>query len=407
MSVRGMAIDALDPSPCGGRPVSKVRTPFKRSYLIVFSLSRFIINTAFRMVYPFLPTLARGVGVSFETIASAVTVRSSLGIAAPLIGPIADRRGRKVGMLVGLMLFVAGMGMMAIWRSYAALFISLLLVAMCKIVFDPAMQSYLGDHIDYKRRGLAIGLTEFGWSGAFLIGMPFVAWIIFRADWYAPFPILAALGLALLFVLWWMLPSDRVAHSDGPSFVTAVRTVLAHPSALAALGAGLLISSAYDTIAIVLGAWLEQSFGLQVIALGAASALIGIAELGGEGLVAGFSDRIGKRRTVALGIGLAAITCIFLPLMSNTLAGALTALVLIYIGFEVAIVSAIPMMTELVPGARATFMAGNVAVLSLGRAVGASLGPALFSIGIWANSLTATILALGSMAILLLFVHVE
>lgn len=383
------------------------RPSFKRGYLLVFSLSRFIINTAFRMVYPFLPTLARGVGVSFQSITSIVAIRSTLGVAAPLIGPVIDRRGRKAGMLAGLALFVVGMGMMAIWRSSTALYISLLLVAACKIIFDPAMQSYLGDQIDYKRRGLAVALTEFGWSGAFLIGMPFVSWMIFRAGWYAPFPILAVFGLVVLLIVWWMLPSDRLAHSAGPSFMTAVRSVLAQPSALAALGAGLLMSSAYDTVTIVFGAWLEQSFGLQILALGTASALIGVAEFSGEGLVAGFSDRIGKRRTVVLGLALAAGTCALLPAVSQTLAGALIALFLIYIGFEVAIVSAIPMMTELVPGARATVMGGNVAVLSLGRAVGAAIGPTLLSAGIWANSYTAALLTVASMAILLFFVRVE
>jgi len=387
--------------------MKEAKTAFKGSYLVLFSLSRFIINTAFRMVYPFLPTLARGVGVSFETITSAVAIRSSLGVAAPLISPATDRRGRKIGMLIGMALFVVAMGLMVIWRSYIALFLSLLLVGICKIVFDPAMQSFLGDHVDYQRRGLAVALTEFGWSGAFLIGMPFVAWMIFRAGWNAPFPILAALGLAVLLALWRILPSDRMDHSGGPSFLSAVRSVLAQPTALAALGAGLLMSSAYDTVTIVFGAWLEQSFGLQVIALGTASALIGVAEFSGEGLVAGVSDRIGKRRTVVLGIALAAVTCAFLPLVSQTLPGALAALFLIYFGYEVAIVSAIPMMTELVPAARATVMGGNVAVLSLGRAVGASLGPALFSAGIWANSITSAVMALGSMAILLFFVRVE
>lgn len=402
-----MATRPLDPSPHSGRFVKHDKPLFKRGYLVLFSLSRFIINTAFRMVYPFLPTLARGVGVSFESITSAVAIRSTLGVAAPLLGPMIDKRGRKTGMLTGLVLFVVGMGMMAIWRSYAALFISLLLVAACKIIFDPAMQSYLGDHIDYRRRGLAVALTEFGWSGAFLIGMPFVSWMIFHAGWYAPFPVLAVFGLVILLALWRLLPSDRAGLSAGPSFMSAVRSVLAQRAALAALGAGLLMSSAYDTVTIVFGAWLEQSFGLQILALGTASALIGVAELSGEGLVAGVSDRIGKRRTVVLGLALAAGTCLLLPLVSQTLAGALTALFLIYIGFEVAIVSAIPMMTELVPGARATVMGGNVAVLSLGRAVGAAIGPALLSAGIWANSFTAAVLTVASMAILLLFVRVE
>jgi predicted MFS family arabinose efflux permease len=402
-----MAIDAVDSSPFGGYSVKRESSSSIRGQLVVFSLSRMIINIAFRMAYPFLPALARGAGVSLNTIASAVAIRSSLGIAAPLVGPATDRWGRKISMLAGLGLFVAGMGVLAIWHSYAALVASLLLVAMCKIVFDPAMQSYLGDQVPYKRRGLAIALTELGWSGAFLLGMPLVGWLIARGGWHAPFPVLTALGLIVMIALWRMVPSDSVAQSNRPTLTSAVRTVLAHPSAIAALAASLIVSTAYDSVAIVFGAWLEQSYGLQIIALGAASALIGVAELGGEGIVAGFSDRLGKRRTVVLGIAFAAFGCLALPLISRTLPGALIALFLIYIAFEIAIVSAIPMMTELVPSARATVMAGNVAALSLGRAVGASLGPALFSVGMWANSITASVLALCAMAILLFFVRVE
>jgi predicted MFS family arabinose efflux permease len=66
---------------------------------------------------------------------------------------------------------------------------------------------------------------------------------------------------------------------------------------------------------------------------------------------------------------MAAITCLVLPHLSNSLPGALAALFSIYVSFEVAVVSAIPMMTELAPSARATVMAGNVAALSLGRAL--------------------------------------
>lgn len=402
-----MAISPLDPSSLSRYAMKRPQTSSIPRLLPAFSLSRMIINTGFRMIYPFLPALARGVGVSLSTLASAVAVRSSLGIAAPLIGPTFDRWGRKLGMLVGLAFFIAGMGVMVIWRSYAALLASLLLVAACKVVFDPALQSYLGDHVAYKHRGLAIAVTEFGWSAAFLLGMPLVGWLIASHGWRAPFPVLAGLGLMIMAVLWLMLPADRASSSNPPSFSTAMRRVLAQPSALAGLAASLILSTAYDTVAIVFGAWLEQSFGLQVIALGTASALIGVAELSGEGMVAAFADRLGKRRTVVMGIALATLSCLCLPLISSTLPGALTALFLVYIAFEIAIVSAIPMMTELVPGARATLMSGNVAALSLGRAVGASLGPALFSMGMWANSIVAALMGLCAMAILLLFVRVE
>jgi len=64
------------------------------------------------------------------------------------------------------------------------------------------------------------------------------------------------------------------------------------------------------------------------------------------------------------------------------------------------LVSSIPMMTEIMPGARATLMAFNVAGLSLGRAIGAFIAPSLFDWGIAASAGAAilfNLLALGAL----------
>jgi predicted MFS family arabinose efflux permease len=56
-------------------------------------------------------------------------------------------------------------------------------------------------------------------------------------------------------------------------------------------------------------------------------------------------------------------------------------LFLFYLTFEFTLVSTIPMMTEIMPGARATMMAINVSGLSLGRALGAFVAPTLYAWG--------------------------
>jgi predicted MFS family arabinose efflux permease len=56
------------------------------------------------------------------------------------------------------------------------------------------------------------------------------------------------------------------------------------------------------------GVWLEDSFGLQIAALAGASAVIGLSELSGEGLVALLTDRIGKPRALVLGLSANAVT---------------------------------------------------------------------------------------------------
>ena len=383
-------------------PRGPVRLRFQ---LAAFTFTRTVLNTGYRMVYPFLPVIARGLGVDLSTVALAVTARASLGLASPFLGSAADVRGRKTVMLFSLGVAAAGFGLVSIWPTYPMLFASMLLAGGGKIMFDPAMQAYLGDRVDYSRRGLVIALTEFGWSGAFLIGIPIAGWIIARGGWAAPFRWLVAFVLVAGVVLWRMLPTDPPPVSQRLSWSGGMRAVLASRSALAGLAAGFLISLANETVNIVFGAWLEDSFGLRVLALGAAAAVIGVAELGGEGLVAALADRLGKRRAVAVGISLSALACLGLPFLGRSLTGALVGLFFVYTTFEFTIVSAMPLMTELVPRARATMMAGNIGALSSGRAIGALVGPALFSLGLQANGTLAAALNLVALVMLLLFVR--
>ncbi len=376
------------------------RHPRLRSQLIAFSAVRTVLNTGYRMVYPFLPVLARGLGVDLETMALAITARSALGMAAPFLGGTADAHGRKTAMLLGLVLFSLGLGLVGLWPTFGVFTAGLLLAMAGKIIFDPAMQAYLGDRIHYARRGLAIALTELGWSASFFVGMPLVGWLIDRRGWLAPFPVLALLGVLAFVVLTRLLPPEEQPHEVRQSLRRSLKSVLRHRPALAGLCLGLLVSAANELVGIIFGAWMEGAFGLQVAALGAASAVIGLAELGGEGLVAGLVDRLGKRRAVALGIGLNAAASLTLPLLGRSLPGALVGLFLLYITFEFTLVSSIPLMTQILPGARATLMASNIAALSAGRAIGALLGPLLFSAGLLANGAVAAlfnVLALGAL----------
>jgi len=45
-------------------------------------------------------------------------------------------------------------------------------------------------------------------------------------------------------------------------------------------------TAANEQVNLVFGVWLQDSFGLKIAALGAASAVIGISEMSAEGLVA-------------------------------------------------------------------------------------------------------------------------
>ena len=337
------------------------------------------------MVYPFLAVLARGVGVDLISMSYALTARSLVGTVGPFAATIADRRGRKFGMLLGIGLFTMGTAIVVIRPVFPALVLSIILSTLGKYIFDPSMQAYLADRIPYARRGRTIAVTEFGWSLAFILGIPLMGFLIARNGWMAPFPLMVLLGALIFAGLFLMLPNDSQqpmsASADGER--NNFRLVLTSVPALAGLAVGLLASAGNEVVNLIFGVWLEDAFGLQIAALGAASAVIGLSELGGEGLVAAFVDRLGKPRAIGLGLAANCLAALALLFLGRTEAGALVGLFFFYITFEFTLVSIIPLMTELLPTRRATLMAFNVAALSLGRALGDLLAPRLYGLGFW------------------------
>lgn len=341
-------------------------------------LIRTILNSVHRMVYPFLPIFARSLGVDIATMSLLMTARSLLGATSPLLGPIADRHGRRIGMLVGLGIFTIGIGIISIFQTFWALVTALGLAVIGKYIFDPSMQAYFGDRVPYHQRGTALAVTEVAWSMAFIAGVPIAGYLIDHFGWSAPFPLFTILGLIAFFIVWRVVPKDDTHHVPTQNSREGMLSVLKSPLALAGVSIALWASAANELVNVIFGVWLEDSFGLKIAALAGASAVIGISELGGEGLVALTTDRLGKPRALAIGLVANSVAAILLPFIGQTHLGALIGLFLFYISFEYIMVSHIPLVTELAPSARATLLSLNVTGHALGRALGAFLAAFIY-----------------------------
>lgn len=381
--------------------------PRLRWQLVAATFTRLVMNTAHRMVYPFLPAISRGLGVPPEALSPILAARSALGITSPLFGGIPDRLGRRHAMLIALGVFLAGAVLVAVLPGFWTFAAFLILVIVSKFIFDPAMQAYLGDRTPYNRRGLVIAFTELGWSGAALVGFPLVGLLIDRGGWRAPFWPLAVLALMGGVALWAIIPRDAPAPGAEAAGRPAGqwKQVIRSPGVLGTVGISLCISAANETLGVVFGRWLEQSFALGVVALGLSTTVIGLADLGGEGLVALLADRLGKRRAIGLGLLSSAVVTGALPFIAQTYELALLGLFLVFITFEFTMVSTIPMLTELVPTARGRVMSTASAGAAAGRMVGVLIGTQLFQIGFAWIGLAGVVLNLVGFVLLLIFVR--
>lgn len=245
-----------------------------------------------------------------------------------------------------------------------------------------------------------LGITEISWSLSFFLGVPAVGFLMSRLGLLSPFLLLTALGVVSFLAILILIPADPSSRHTNQTMMASFGLVFKSGTAMAGLGVMLLISTANQLVNVVFGVWLNQSFGLQIAALGGASALIGIAELIGEGGVSAIADRMGTRNAVTYGLIACVITSVILPLIGGAAAGAYIGLFLFYLTFEFTIVSLIPLMTGVLPETRGTVMALNIASANLGRGLGSLIAAPIFLGGFWLNALAAAIVNL--LAILVL-----
>lgn len=334
-----------------------------------------------RMVYPYQTHFMNGLGVDAQTFSRAISLRYGVGIFGSFLAISADRRGRKFGILLGLALYVLGAGLVAIYPSFLTFTLALVLTMLGNLVFIPSMQAYLGDRVAYERRGLALALTELSWSLSLIIGVPLIGWLIARRGWWAPFPFLALLGLLAMLALMLILPKDAPARADQPPAWDNLRQVFTNRPALAGLILGACMSGGNEIINLVFERWMVDTFQVQILAMGITAIVIGFSDLTGELLVAGITDSLGKTRAIAIGLVLNSLAVLCLPVLGRSLPGAIVGLALIYLTFEFSMVSSIPMLTEVMPMVRATFMASFFASTAAGRALGALGAPGLYQLG--------------------------
>jgi predicted MFS family arabinose efflux permease len=374
------------------------------SQLIFIFLIRLLLNTGRRFIYPFAPALGRSLDVPLTAITTIIATSQFTSLFGLFSGPLADRIGNRVVMRTGLALLSVGMLLCGLVPEYLAVFVGLVLASFGKTVFDPAIQSFIGHHVPFSRRGRVIGIIETAWAGSTLFGIPAFALIIEHMGLRISFYVLAFLGaLGWLFIARILPPDSKEKEVSGKKsgLLSGILSLFTRRETAGMLLFGFWISIANDGLFVVYGLWLEESFDVSLVALGFSTVAIGSAELIGEGMTALFSDRIGLKKTIIICLCLVSGAYFMLPLIGVSLFWAMAAMFFVFLFFETVMVTSFSLSTELLPASRATMMSGFYALSGIGRMIGVLIGGILWGFGgitavAWAAS-CFTLLGLGSL----------
>jgi predicted MFS family arabinose efflux permease len=332
---------------------------------------RFLGNTSLRFPYAFLPAIARGVGIPLETAGVVLGARELAGITGPWLARLVDRGTRRTSLAVAAL--VLGLGSIATaFGGLTGFTIGMILAGLAKVAYDVTTNAWIGDHVPYEQRGRTTGLVETSWAGAFLVGVPLTGLLIDGLGWRSPFLIIGGLLVFLALVIPGVVAPDRP--------VPAPRGSRHHlrPAAIALYTTLFLESLGTQMVFASYGAWFDEEFGLSVAAVGGVTLVFGLAEMSASTGSAALTDRLGKRRSMLLGLALVTpiLACIGL---ASSQVWAMALLFLAFLGFEFALVSGLPLASELDPDARTRTVGLAYASMTGARAIGAAGGIALFA----------------------------
>ena len=355
---------------------SATRTRHDRTLPTGFGLvaaGRFVSNVGVRSVYPFLPTIADGLGVSLTALGAALALRELVGIATPLYGGLIDRSHLGTAMALGLAFVAVAATGAAASAGVVQFTIALAVMSVGKNVFDVAATAWISRGVPFVARGRAIGIVELTWAGSFLVAMPILAVVIRAGTWRSAMLLIAVIVVPIAITTRRVI-ADATADAPASTPGAAARfALLAGPvGAIAAIGVG------HQAILVSFASWLEDTHGFTVASLGLTAFLLGSAELAGTVGSIRFSDRLGKRTCVLIG-GIALLPAVaVLPAGAVSATLAMLLLCIVFALFEFTFVSFLPLLSELDPGARATVMAWAFGAYGAGHALGSTVGAGLY-----------------------------
>lgn len=365
---------------------------------MIFTI-RLVVDTSFRMAYPFIPQISAGLNLSISAFSWLLTLRSMTGLLGPLMGVWADRYGRRKIMAWGLISQVLGMVGIALSTGWWSAF-PIILVGLAVNSILPAQQAYISDLAPFERRGRALASVDISFAFSGMAIMPIVGWVIDAWGWRTPFLILSALSLLAAIVIWFKLPATET-RTQSDSANIGVWQVFKRRNVMASVVVSMLFFVAVGIFMTFWSIWLSADFDFDAVDLGLMATSIGVAELTGVILSGLFIDRIGKRRGSMIGIALAALAFMLIPLTQGNLSWIRVALVITGVLVEFGIVSLFPLYGEQAPDARATVFS----LVALGNGIGLGLGPPLTT-ALWNWQGLGAVMIVGAVSLIFSFIMV-
>jgi predicted MFS family arabinose efflux permease len=377
--------------------LSPRRDPSLRVALGTLTAAKTTANAALRWVGPFLPTLERAFGVSIGTLTTVIGLAELGGLSTAAMGKTLDRGHQRRVFVAGLWLIsISGLLAMGgnIWWFAASFAVLILGIANATV----AGHAWISARVPYAQRARSIGILELSWALGLLIGAPVIAIILGWVGWRGPFIAISVLTAISALTVLRVVPRDVVStvetphHSEAGAKSPKGTTEFLGLRAWRVLFSSALLAASGMSVFVVSGAWLSESFGVTTAGLGLVAAGFGAVELVASGTTAIWADRLGKRRSVMVGLAILGAGVAITAVAGGSVVVAVIGITVFLAGFEYGFVTSLSLVSEAAPAARGRALGWANSIGTLARASGLAASGLLYdAFGIHGSLVLATV----------------
>jgi len=345
--------------------------------LLVIFLTILVNLIGFGIIIPLLPFYAETFGASPLVIGLLFAVFSLCQlIAAPALGDLSDRYGRRPVLIFSLAGTVLSFLMLAVAQSITMLFLARIVDGLSGGNISTA-RAYVADVTEPKDRARAYGLIGAAFGLGFILG-PALSGLLSRISYTAPIWAAAVITLVATAMAWFWLPETvhRAAAGTGMPFRNLAQ-LMRRPGLRRMLIIDFVYWLAFAVFQTTFALFAARRFGFDVPQTGyffAAFGVLGAIVQGG--LIRPVVQRLGDKPTFMVGL-----VCAAVGLVASTLVHSVALFALTLVPLALGIGFGHPTVSSLVSRAGRGDEQGRVqgaagAVESLGRTIGPVWGNA-------------------------------
>ena len=377
-------------------------------YLILFALWLMVFSASSQVIIiaPLLPRIGEELNVASSLLGWLVTSYAVfLSIFALIIGPISDKFGRRLVLLLGCGSMAVALALHAVADSFGALLIVRALAGAAGGMLSGAAVSYVGDFFPYNRRGWANGWVMSGVAFGQIVGIPMGTLLAGAYGFKIAFLMFAATMLFATVLVWLYVPQpDIFRDKERLTLKRAIKNygeLLRRRVVVAASTAYFLMFFAIGLYLIYLPIWLETTLGVSGIEIATLFLVGGITNLIFGPVAGRVSDTVGRKPLIiisCIGFGIVMVLTTFL-VTNMTWAYVLFGFAMLMVALRISPLQSL--LTALVTeNRRGALLSLTVALGQIGIGIGGALaGLAYTDFGYVSNTLAGAV-ALLLMAVL-------